>query len=67
MEQGAAWPSWLHWYSSVLLHVFYPSLEIPPFDFLRISGLSSYFVLSVLPAIIRAKEALKWRLLMSGI
>jgi len=47
--------------------VFYPSLEIPPFDFLRISGLSSYFVLSVLPAIIRAKEALKWRLLMSGI
>ena len=27
MEQGAAWPSWLHWYSSVQLHVFYPSLD----------------------------------------
>ena len=53
--------------SSRCAFVFYPSLKIPPFDFFRILGLLSYFVLSLLPAFIRVKEALKWRLLMSGI
>lgn len=46
---------------------YYPYFELPDLNFKTIIGYVSYFALSLLPTIIHAKEAAKWRFLRSKI
>ncbi len=46
---------------------YYPYFELPHLNAVTITGYISYFALSLLPTIIHAKEAAKWRFLRSKI